>query len=105
MSMLDNSPAAVRETYLRMKNERGKKLELKIRGGKYYLYMAKGVWDRKKKKPVKKTTLFGSIDEDGTFREKKPRRIFSSSMVYEYGNSQLVWNLMQKLMQLLLQWQ
>lgn len=93
--MIDNSPAAVRETYLRMKNEHGKKLELKIIGGKYYLYMAKGLWDRKKKKPVKKTTLFGSIDEDGTFREKKPRRIFSSSMVYEYGNSQLVWNLMQ----------
>lgn len=93
--MIANAPIPVRETYLRMKNEHGKKLELKIIGGKYYLYMAKGVWDRKKKKPVKKTTLFGSIDENGTFREKKAKRIFSSSMVYEYGNSQLVWNLMQ----------
>ena len=93
--MIDNSPATVRETYMRMKNEYGKKLELKIIGGKYYLYIAKGLWDSKKKKAVKKTTLLGSIDENGTFREKKPKRIFSSSMVYEYGNSQLVWNLMQ----------
>jgi hypothetical protein len=68
---------------------------LKVIGGNYYLYAAKGIWDRKKKKPVKKTVLLGSIDENGTYREKRPRRIFSSSMVYEYGNSQLVWNLAQ----------
>ena len=29
------------------------------------------------------------------FREKRPKRIFSSSRIYEYGNSQLVWNLAQ----------
>jgi len=42
---------------------------------------------------VKRTVLLGSIDENGAFREKKPKKIFSSSMVYEYGNSELVWNL------------
>ena len=95
MGMIDSVPDAVKSTYLNMKNEHGKKLELKVIGGNYYLYIAKGVWDRKKKKPVKKTVLLGSIDENGTFREKRPKRIFSSSMVYEYGNSQLVWNLCQ----------
>ena len=62
-------------------------------GGNYYLNVAKGIWDKKKKKPVVRTVLLGSIDENGTFMEKKPKRMFSSSMVYEYGNSQLVWNL------------
>ena len=37
----------------------------------------------------------GSIDETGPYREKRPKIIFSSSMIYEYGNSQLAWNLAQ----------
>jgi transposase len=95
MAMIDSVPNAVKNTYLKMKDEHGKKLELKVIGGNYYLYIARGIWDKKRKKPVKRTVLFGSIDENGTFREKKPKRIFSSSRVYEYGNSQLVWNLCQ----------
>ena len=95
MTVLENLPMEVKGTYLNMKSEQGKKLELKVIGGNYYLYIAKGVWDKKKKKPVKKTVLLGSIDGNGAFREKRPKRIFSSSMVYEYGNSQLVWNLCQ----------
>ena len=55
MGMIDNVPVAVRDTYLKMKSEHGKKLELKVIGGDYYLYIAKGVWDKKKKKSVKKT--------------------------------------------------
>ena len=93
--MIDKVPEAVKGTYLNMKSERGKKLELKVIGGNYYLYIAKGVWDKRKKKPVKKTVLLGSIDENGIFMEKRPKRIFSSSRVYEYGNSQLVWNILQ----------
>ncbi|MHB1708016.1 MAG: transposase [Thermoplasmataceae archaeon] len=95
MAVIDNIPDSVKETYLRMRLDHGKKLELKVIGGNYYLYVAKGVWDKKRKKPVKKTVLFGSIDENGTFVEKKAKKIFSSTMVYEYGNSQLVWNLCQ----------
>ncbi len=56
-----------------MKNKHGKRIELKIIGGKYYLYSAKGIWDKKRKRSVKKTTLFGSIDENGNFREKKAK--------------------------------
>ena len=81
MSMIDNVPDAVKNTYLKMKSEQGKKLELKVIGGNYYLYVAKGIWDRKRKKPVKKTVLLGSIDENGTYREKRPKRIFSSSRI------------------------
>ena len=95
--MIDNAPVLVRDTYLRMKDEHGKKLELKIIEGNYYLYIARGVWDKNRKKSVKKTTLIGSIDNDGTFRPKKEKKIFSSTAVYEYGNSQLVWNLMHDL--------
>ena len=95
MSMIDNAPDVIKKTYLKMKGEHGKKLELKIIGGNYYVYVARGTWDKKKKKSVKKTILMGSIDENGTYREKRPKRIFSSTMIYEYGNSQLVWNLAQ----------
>ena len=95
ISMIDSAPDAVKETYLRMKREQGKNLELKVIWGNYYLYVAKGIWDKKKKKPAKKTVLIGSIDENGTFREKRPKRIFSSSRIYEYGNSQLVRHLAQ----------
>ena len=57
MSMIDNAPGAVKETYLKMKNEQGKKLELKVIGGNYYLYVAKGIWDRK---------IFNLLDSNGT---------------------------------------
>ena len=40
MSMIDNAPDAVKITYQKMKSEQGKKLELKIIGGNYYLYVA-----------------------------------------------------------------
>ena len=93
--MIDNAPDAVKITYQKMKSEQSKKLELKVIGGNYYLYVAKGIWDKKEKKPVKKTVLMGSIDENGTYREKRPKRIFSSTRIYEYGNSLLVWNLAQ----------
>jgi hypothetical protein len=85
----------LRTQYLKMKGEHGKKLELKVIGGNYYLYIARGIWDKDKKKPVKRTVLLGSIDKNGKFRKKMPKKIFSSSMVYEYGNSDLVWNLSQ----------
>ena len=52
MYMIDSAPDAVKDTYLKMKGEQGKKLELKVIGGNYYLYVAKGIWDKKRKKPV-----------------------------------------------------
>ena len=39
--MIDNVLDSVKETYLKMRNEHGKKLELKVIGGNYYLYVAK----------------------------------------------------------------
>ncbi len=81
--MIDSAPEAVRKTYLKMKGEHGKKLELKVIGGNYYLYVAGGIWDKKKKKSVKKTVLMGSTDENGTHRERRTKRIFSSTMIYE----------------------
>ncbi len=95
--MIDSAPDAVKDTCLNMKREQRKKLELKVIGGNYYLYVAKCIRDKKKKKPVKKKVLMGSIDETGTFREKRPKRIFSSSRIYEYGSSHLVWNLAQEM--------
>ena len=95
MAMIDNAPDAVKEIYFKMKNEKGKKIELKVIGGNYYIYAASGVWDKVKKKPVKKTVLMGKIDDNGIYREKKPKSIFSPTKVYEYGNSQLAWNLAQ----------
>ena len=95
--MIDSAPDAVKDTCLNMKREQRKKLELKVIGGNYYLYVAKCIRDKKKKKPVKKKVLMGSIDETGTFREKRPKRICSSSRIYEYGSSHLVWNLAQEM--------
>jgi|GEM_PF-5255480 hypothetical protein len=37
MAMMDKVPDAVKDTYLKMKGEHGKKLELKVIGGSYYL--------------------------------------------------------------------
>ena len=47
MAVIDNIPDPVKETYLRIRSDHGKKLELKFIGGNYYLYIAKGVWDKK----------------------------------------------------------
>lgn len=44
--MIDNAPKVVEKTYLKMKGEHGKKVELKIIGGNYYLYIARGIWDQ-----------------------------------------------------------
>ena len=76
MAMIDKVPDAVKETYLKMKGEHGKKVELKVIGGNYYLYIARGIWDKEKKKPVKRTVLFGSIDENGAFRRRSQKNIF-----------------------------
>ncbi|MCL5989263.1 MAG: transposase, partial [Candidatus Thermoplasmatota archaeon] len=100
-----------------MKSEQGKKLELKVIGGSYYLYVAKGIWDKKKKKPVKKTVLViaglilihflmqsgirivraGAVENGKILKEigTSNREIAKGLMVYQYGNSQLVWNLAQ----------
>ena len=43
MTMIDNAPDAVKKTYLRMKREKGNKVELKVIGGNYYLYAARGM--------------------------------------------------------------
>ena len=115
--MIDNVPDAVKNTYLKMKSEQGKKLELKVIGGSYYLYVAKGIWDKKKKKPVKKTVLViaglilihflmqsgirivraGAVENGKILKEigTSNREIAKGLMVYQYGNSQLVWNLAQ----------
>ncbi|MEM0134476.1 MAG: hypothetical protein QXU18_04515 [Thermoplasmatales archaeon] len=58
--------------------------------GNYYLYTVRSVWDEDKKKAVKKTALLGSTDWNGAYREKRPKRTFSSFTVYEYGKSQCV---------------
>ena len=70
MTIIDNAPDAVKKTYFRMKKEKGNKIELKTIMGNYYLYAARGVWDKNKKKPVKKTVLMRKIDENGMYREK-----------------------------------
>ena len=41
--MVDSVPDAVKGTYLNMKSKQGKKLELKVIGGNYHLYIARGV--------------------------------------------------------------
>ncbi len=44
MSMIDNATDAVKNAYLKMKSEQGKKFELKVIGGNYYRYVAKGAY-------------------------------------------------------------
>ncbi|MEM3455808.1 MAG: hypothetical protein QXT72_04570 [Candidatus Micrarchaeia archaeon] len=48
--MIDTIPDAVKGTYLNIKSEYGKKLEMKVIGENYYLYIAKGVWGKTKKR-------------------------------------------------------
>ena len=42
--MIDNATDAVKNAYLKMKSEQGKKFELKVIGGNYYRYVAKGAY-------------------------------------------------------------
>ncbi|MEM0133637.1 MAG: hypothetical protein QXU18_00190 [Thermoplasmatales archaeon] len=62
--MIDSVPDAVKNTCLNINSEKGEKLELNVIGWNCYLYKEKGVWGRKKKKPVMKTVLPGSADEN-----------------------------------------
>lgn len=53
--MIHYAPNTIKETYLKLENDHGKNLELKIIWGNYYLNVAKGIWDKKKKEPVMRT--------------------------------------------------
>ena len=86
-------PLKIRETWEAMKSQHREHLEVKQIHGHYYLYTATSVWSRDRKKPIKKTDMLGTIDLDGTFHAKKPKKKFSSMRVYEYGSSQLAWSL------------
>ena len=55
----------------------------------YYVYRQKCHWNKERKKPVKTTELLGSIAFDGTYTPKHQRNPFSTTKIYEYGNSQL----------------
>ncbi len=85
-------PEKITNTWESMKKKRSEHLEVKHIHGGYYLYAATSVWSRERKKPVKKTEMLGTINQDGTFHPKRPRKRFSSTLVYEYGNAQLVWS-------------
>lgn len=70
ISIIDNSPDIVKETYFKMKGEQ-KKLELNVKGGNYNMYVVNGLLSRKKKKLLNEIILTGSIDIDGTERDNK----------------------------------
>lgn len=62
---------------------KGKKnVEVKEHNGKYYLYGYKNVWDKEKKRPVKKTWYIGRLKKD-------PER----SPVMDHGNVYLLYHL------------
>jgi transposase len=87
------APQAVLETFKYRKKVEKAYLELRTRKSHFYVYRATSKWDKQRKKPIKTAELLGAISPDGIYTPKRPKTVFSTTKVYEYGNSQLCLNL------------
>ena len=81
-------PQPVLDSFEKLKTQE-KHLELRQIKAHYYVYRQKCHWNKERKKPIKTTELLGSIAFDGTYTPKHQRNPFSTTKIYEYGNSQL----------------
>ncbi|MEI6242901.1 MAG: transposase [Chlamydiota bacterium] len=81
-------PQPIFDAFEKMKTKE-KHIELRQIKGHFYVYRQKCRWNKQRKKPVKSTELLGSIASDGTYIPKHPRTPFSTTKIYEYGNSTL----------------
>jgi hypothetical protein len=91
------APTAVLETFKQRKKTENGYLQLRTRKGHFYVYRDTSRWDKQRKKPVKVTELLGAISPDGAYTPKHPRKAFSTTRVYDYGNAELLLSLSQDL--------
>lgn len=80
----------------REKRKRKIPLEIKELNKNYYLYYSTSRWDKEQKKTKKVTKYIGRITPKGIIERKKSNEIRT---IYEYGNSELLYNLAQELIE------
>ncbi len=69
-------PTIVHEALKRLREQSSESLEIRVIKGGFYVYKVKNIWNRARKKQVKKGEYFGKIESDGTFKpvqKRKPR--------------------------------
>ena len=84
-----------------LKKEKAKRkipLEIKTLNNNYYLYHSTTRWDKEKKKIRKVSEYIGRITPKGVIKKQGSHSIRS---IYEYGNSQLLYDLSQEIIKLL----
>jgi transposase len=82
-------PKAVKDTFENLRKTEKTYLELRTRKNYFHVYHATSKWDKQRKKPIKIAEFTGSISLDGTYTPKHQRTPFSTTKIYEYGNSTL----------------
>lgn len=88
-------PKQVLETLHGLREEKKLYLEIKKIKGRFCVYNSTSRWSKEKKKPVKKTYYFGTIQPTGKFiGRKKGMTIPSEREVFEYGNCTLAYCLL-----------
>lgn len=67
-------------------------IEVKEHKGKYYCYQIKGIWDKNKKKSMKKSQYLGAIKPKGL------QSAYEANLkgIYEYGHVRFLWDLLEK---------
>ncbi|MCL4365088.1 MAG: hypothetical protein M1569_02040 [Candidatus Marsarchaeota archaeon] len=66
-------PEKIREALGRIRNERSHYVDIKIIGGRCYVYESISRWDKERRKVKKIARYIGKITENGTFIESRPR--------------------------------
>lgn len=86
---MKTAPQLVQEAFEKRKAAENAYLELRTRKAHFYVYRATSRWDKQRKRPIKTAELLGAIAPDGTYTPKHRKTTFSSTRIYEYGNSAL----------------
>jgi transposase len=87
------APQTILDTFEHRKKVENTYLELRIRKNHFYVYSATSKWDKQRKRPIKTAELLGAISQDGVYTPKRQKTLFSTTKVFEYGNTQLCLNL------------
>ena len=93
MHHMIKAPRAVLETFEQRKKTESGYLQLRTRKGHFYVYRDTSRWDKQRKKPVKTTELLGAISPDGAYTPKHPRKAYSTTRIYDYGDAELLLSL------------
>jgi len=90
-----NIPQPIQNTYQQNKTQQNTPLKLKKIKNNYYIYQTHSKWNKQTKKTQKTTHYLGTITQNGTYKPKHQKTTppTPTTKIYEYGNTQLAYNL------------